>query len=89
VRKKQKRNSLATNNSIRSKVNNLRSAFRKELRKLRNEKDVVRLQMTPTHLHYATIVYCRERATPVRNFSDTGIEGSDGQAEAEIEVKTQ
>jgi hypothetical protein len=36
-----------------------------------------------------TIVYCRPRATPVRNFSDTGVEGSDGQAHAESEVKTQ
>jgi hypothetical protein len=35
------------------------------------------------------IVYCRQRATPVRNFNDAGIEGFDGQAEAESEVKTQ
>jgi hypothetical protein len=36
-----------------------------------------------------TIVYCGPRATPVRNFSDTGIEDSDGEAEAEGGVKTQ
>jgi hypothetical protein len=36
-----------------------------------------------------TIVYCRQRATPLRNFNDTGIEGSGGQAEAESDVKTQ
>jgi hypothetical protein len=35
------------------------------------------------------VVYCRQRATPVRDLDDTGIEGSDGQAEAESEVKTQ
>jgi hypothetical protein len=36
-----------------------------------------------------TIVYCRQRATPVRNFSDTGIEVSVGEADAETEVNTQ
>jgi hypothetical protein len=36
-----------------------------------------------------TIVYCRHRATPVRNFSDTDIEGSDVEADAETQVKTQ
>jgi hypothetical protein len=57
--KTKKRNSSATKSSIRSEVNNLRSAFRKELRKLRNEKEVVRLHMMPTHLHYGTMIhYC-------------------------------
>jgi hypothetical protein len=53
---------------------------------------MVRLQMTPAHLHYGTTIhcfYCRKRATPGRNFSDTGIEASNGQADAESEVKTQ
>jgi hypothetical protein len=46
-------------NSVRSKVNNLRNAFRKELRKLRDEKEVVRLQMMSTQLDYGTSIHYR------------------------------
>jgi hypothetical protein len=90
--KSKKRNSSATKNSIRSKVNNLQSAFPKELRNLWAEKEVVRLQMTHTHLHYVTKIHyflLQTKSNPSKEFSDTGIEGSDGQAEADSEVKIQ
>jgi hypothetical protein len=69
--KSSKRNSSATKNSIRSKVNNLQRVCRKELRNLRNEKDVMRLQMTPTHLNYSTTIqYClrQTQSNPSKEF---------------------
>jgi hypothetical protein len=45
--------------------------------------------MTPTHLHYDTTIHyflLQTKSNPSKEFSDTGIEGSDGQAEADSDT---
>jgi hypothetical protein len=45
----------ATNETVWSKINNLRSAFRKELKKVTVQKNSVHPQMTFTSLHCGTM----------------------------------
>ena len=60
--------------SVRSKINNLRSAFRKELKNLReSKKQVALLQILCTRLIMIGIlriivVYCRSSVTPGKEF---------------------
>jgi hypothetical protein len=74
-------------------INNLQSAFRKELKKVTESKrsgafadDVY----APKLWYFDTLLFTTKQEQPRKGIpGDTGIEDSDGEAEAEAEVSTQ